>query len=101
MYKRMGFFSLTEGKDPEEAWKYWVEKHAPMLREYLPGIRKYVINRVTEVVRGEPQLWGILEIWFDSREACDKAFTTERPKDDFRSFMADSRSVSVEEAVIV
>ncbi len=99
MFKRVVTFPLAEGRDPDEVWKYWIETHAVNFKK-VPGIRKYVINRVIEPVNGMP-FWGMAEFWFDSEEACKRAFNSARPKDDFNSMHGVSFKASVEEKVIV
>lgn len=113
MIKRVGIFSLAQGKDPEEVWKFYAEVHAPDVASRTPGLRKYVISRAIEpwierrgLMGGEPRWWGILEQWYDSREASEQAVRTPRPSDEFVSrFMdleADASGVAyVEEKVIV
>ena len=100
MVKRVGVFSLTEGKDPDETWKYWVETHATNVAK-LPSIRKYIINRIAKVVKGETKFWGIVELWFDNEEAYDKAFAL-HTGDEFSTMITEPRfSAWVEEKVIV
>lgn len=104
--KRLGVFGLREGKDPEEAWKYWTEIHAVNWKDTMPGCRLYAINRVVKAPRGTPNWWGLLEQRFDSREASEQAVRTPRPSDEFVSrFMdleADASGIAyVEEKVIV
>jgi len=50
--KRLMVCSLAEGTDSDEFWKYWVQVHAAALKNEA-GIKKYVLSRVTEVVKGE------------------------------------------------
>ena len=100
MVKKMGMFQLAEGKDSDEVWKYWIETHAAQVKS-LPGIRKYVLNRVSKVVKGEVKFWGIVELWFDTEEDYDKAFTHLVP-DEFGTLITEPRlSVWVEEKVIL
>ncbi len=99
MVKRVVIFSLADGKDPDEVWKYY-ETHAANYKK-MPGIRKYVINRVTKAAGGIP-FWGMSEFWFDSEEAYNRArSSTARPKDDFHSMHGVMLNAWVEEKVIV
>jgi len=103
MIKRVAVFSLPETADPDEFWKYGVETHTAEVKE-LPGLRKYVINRVTKVVKGEPKFWGLAELWFDSEEAHHQAFTSsagDSTREDFASRIAEHFHAWVEEKVII
>jgi uncharacterized protein (TIGR02118 family) len=75
MVKRVFVFSLPESSDSEEFWKFWVETHAPKFKK-VPGLRKYVINRVTKVAKGDVKFWGLVETWWDSKEAHDKSLNS-------------------------
>jgi len=85
MLKRVGIFSLPEGTDPDEFWNSWVHTHAPKFKK-VPGLRKYTLNRVTTVVKGDGKLkgdvkfYGLAELWFDSEEAHDQAHNTPEAK---------------------
>jgi|WetSurMetagenome_2_1015567.scaffolds.fasta_scaffold97322_2 hypothetical protein len=37
MIKRINVFPLAEDSDPEEVWKYWVDKHAESIK-LTPGV---------------------------------------------------------------
>lgn len=104
MVKKVRLFSLAKGSDPDKAWRYWIDKHAANIKN-IPGIRKYIINRVTKVELGEPSFWGIVEVWFDSvesEEAYLQAMDKDNPPDDFHTMTSDPRfSAWVEEEVIV
>ena len=63
MVKFVAIVKPKEGSDPEEFWKYWLEVHAPRHINW-PGLRKYCISRVTEVVGGDTdRMWGMAEEW--------------------------------------
>jgi hypothetical protein len=104
--KRLGIFGLTEGADPEEAWKYWVGINAVNWKDTMPGCSLFAISRVAKVPEGSPtpKWWGLMEQRFDSREACERAMETPRPADEFVSrFIGDLTGVFayVEEKVII
>ena len=99
MVKRVMVCSLTEGTDPDEFWKYWVEVHAAGLKNE-PGIKKYVIHRVTKVAKGEPKFWGLMELWFDSEEDYKRIFAN-KSDEYFASHMTERFAAWVEEKVII
>lgn len=101
MVKKVHLFSLAKGNDPDKVWSYWVDEHAANIKK-VPGVRKYVINRVTKVEMGDPRLWGLVEIWFDSEEAYHKSMNMEHPPDDFHSMTSEPRfSAWMEEKIVV
>lgn len=74
MIKRVSIYSLPEGTDPNEFWKYHTEVHASDIkRAGGPRLKKYVINRVTKVVSGKPKFWGMVETWWESEKAYEEA----------------------------
>jgi uncharacterized protein (TIGR02118 family) len=75
MIKRMVMFSLPEGTDPDEFWRYWQEGHVPDVLK-LPGLKRYTINRVAKVITGEARFWGFAETWWDSEQAMYRAFSS-------------------------
>ena len=105
MVKRVMVFSLPEGTDPDEFWKYWEETHAAEVKD-RPSIRKYVINRVVKMGPGDVGFWGLVEIWCDSEEAFHQAFGTDTPekkrtREDFSSRITNRRAAWIEEKVII
>ncbi len=111
MIKRATFYSLPEGTDPDAFWKYHREVHAPEFTKLAgPGLKKYVIHRITEVIQGEPKFFGFVETWWESQEAMEKsarnikAHTGPDGKtvfEDFWSRVTDGFMVVVEERQIV
>lgn len=111
MIKRVTVYSLLEGTDPDEFWKYHQEVHAPdFVKLAGPGLKRYVIHRVTKVIRGEPKFFGFVETWWESEKAMEwsaenvKAHKTAEGKtilEDFFSRITDGFMVQVEERVIV
>ncbi len=75
MIKRVVSFSLPEGTDPDEFWKYWQEVHVPEVKRF-PGLKRYAINRVSKVIAGESKFWGVAESWWESEEAMYQAFNS-------------------------
>lgn len=54
--------------DREEAVRYWRDVHGPIVAT-VPGVRRYVQNHATSSPEGELAFDGVVELWFDSREA--------------------------------
>ena len=74
-------FRLKPGTDPEEFWKHWCEEHGPLYANRCGKyLRKYVVNRVIEVVKGEPVVWGVVETWWKNKEEYAKAEETPAAK---------------------
>jgi hypothetical protein len=68
--KRMTFYSLKEGIDGDEFFDYHTKVHAVdvMNASRAPYSRKkYVINRVKEVVKGNERFYGFIETWWKNR----------------------------------
>ena len=99
MVKRVMVCSLAEGTDPDEFWKYWVEVHAAALKNET-GIKKYVLNRVTTVAKGEQKFWGLMEMWLDSEEDYKRIFTG-KSDDYFASHITDRFACWAEEVEII
>jgi hypothetical protein len=83
MVKLVAPLQLKEEVDRDEYWKFWVETWGPS--HLAPGVRKYALNRVTEVEAGPPdKIWGLAEFWYDSKEAheADRPFILNRRRGD-------------------
>ena len=51
MVKRFVVYSLPDGTDPDEFWKYHTEEHSEDFKKNVgTKLRKYVMNRVTAQV---------------------------------------------------
>ncbi len=74
MIKRVTVYSLREGTDPDELWKYHTEVHASDYKKVCGSrLKKYVINRVTKVSSGKAEFWGLAETWWESEEEMNAA----------------------------
>jgi hypothetical protein len=110
MIKTMGVYSLPDGTDPDEFWKYHTGVHAADVRKAAgPGLKKFVINRVVQVKRGEPTFWGVIEMWWENEEAMEGyakraaaviTATGKTPIEDFRARVTGTFSAVVEEKEI-
>lgn len=107
MIKKITVYSLPDGTDPDEFWKYHTEVHAADIKKVAGlRLRKYVINRVTKVGAGQPNLWGLVETWWESEEAMNEvlgeidSIRTPDGKtiwDDFWARVTDAFTAEVEE----
>ena len=79
MIKRVFVFSLPEGTNPDEFWKFWTDVHAAQYKK-VPGLRKYTINRVSQVAKGDAKFWGLAETWWDSIDAHDNSLNSPEMK---------------------
>jgi hypothetical protein len=96
--------------DGDLFWDYHVRGHAVDVMKASGQWRtKYVINRVTETLYGEPRFFGVIETWWESKDAMEKdmeALRTNRLpngktiEEDFSSQVAGAFSVLVEEFVV-
>jgi hypothetical protein len=104
-------FKLREGQDAEETWKLWVVEHS---QDHLHcGVRKYVCNRVKQVLEGDPdRIWGMPQLWYENKEACDFdhkegiAYLQINPKrkqvfEDFHKRTAGNWGAFMEEKIII
>ena len=71
MVKFVAMMKRKSGMTAEEFSQYWYEKHAPLVMEVLPGIKRYVQNHAVKLPgrTGEPRVDGILELWFEDLES--------------------------------
>ena len=107
MVKFVVMIEPKEGTDLEEFWKRWQEVHAPIHDK--PQLKKYVINRVTQVIAGgEIKVWGMTEQWFDSmesyqeyRRANDADPEFQRLNDDWHGRLAGRTIFFMEEKVLI
>jgi uncharacterized protein (TIGR02118 family) len=74
MIKRICVYSLPEGTDPDEFWKYHKDVHGPFIKKLAgDALQGYRINRVTRSLEGKQQFFGLVEMWWESEEAMNKA----------------------------
>ena len=71
--------------------KHYIDFHTPLVRKY-PGLRKLEITRITGAPIGETKFHLMAEMYFDSKDAMDKALSSPEGKAvarDLMSFAAD------------
>jgi hypothetical protein len=74
MTKRVCVYSLPEGVDGDAFWKYHTEVHAKdVIRLAGPALKKYIINGVVKVINGKQQFFELIERWWESEEAMNRA----------------------------
>lgn len=61
--------------DREEAMRYWRDVHGPIVAA-VPGVRRYVQNHATSSPEGDLAFDGVVELWFDSREAFESVLAS-------------------------
>jgi uncharacterized protein (TIGR02118 family) len=104
MIKRVSLVRRKEGMTHEQFVTHWAGPHVAIVRE-LPGLRGLRLNPVSSWSDGAENWDGIGEVWFDSVEAAQEAFSTEpfasRLAEDRAKFIAEARVAFVEEHTVV
>jgi uncharacterized protein (TIGR02118 family) len=73
MFKAIILLTRKDGMAKAEFRDWMLVRHSPLAKQ-LPGVRKLTFN----IVENEDVDYdGVSELWFDSREAFDAAYTTE------------------------
>ncbi len=73
-------FSLLKGRKDwtrAEFQRWWLEEHIPYAKK-LPGLRKYnvCLTKGSTTHEGEEPFDGVAELWFDSRQALEAAWSS-------------------------
>ena len=75
MLKRLVIYSLPEETDPDEFWKYHTEIHSEDFKKIAGSkLKRYVMNRITEQVGGNHKIFAVIETYWESKEAMNKAY---------------------------
>lgn len=89
--------------------RHWIEVHAP-LAHALPGLRRYVQNHIegerhrADIPTTEVAVDGIAELWFDDKEAMERANASPEAKRlhaDGALFIGGIKTFVIDEKVIV
>ncbi len=92
----ISIFGLRPGVDPEEAEKYWREKHTLWAKNILlPELKKYTRCRVIHSW-GPTEIFGIAKMLFADLESAKRAVDrlVNAPPDDFlRSYITNVRRI--------
>lgn len=86
----------------EEFKRYWLEEHAKIVKK-LPGLKRYVINIVTECLSEYRPYDGVAELDFEDEESFKKAMESpvgQATKEDLLNFAEYADVLFVEEKVI-
>lgn len=77
MFKVVTVLKRLPGMDVEAFQRHWLQSHGPIAAS-LPGARRYVQSHslVQGYRKGDLPYDGISEMWFDSREAWQRALAT-------------------------
>ncbi len=85
MYKLIAIYNVP--KDAETFEKHYREVHTPVTKK-IPGLEKFVVNRVLGSPQGKPTQYVIAEMIFRDKETMDKAMASpearESGKDAYR-----------------
>jgi uncharacterized protein (TIGR02118 family) len=107
--KSISLLVRKEGMTHEQFVSHWLEVHGPLARA-VPGIRRYVQSHLlgdrkrADIAPLDVEIDGIAELWYDSREAMERAFATPEGKAlhaDGATFIGRIRSYIVEEKAII
>ncbi|MEB5477814.1 EthD family reductase [Acinetobacter pollinis] len=74
-FKYVSFLYKKDHQTFDEFVSYWTEVHAEIAIK-LPKLRKYVINPIDRRQSPESPVDGFCELWFDSLEDADEAFSS-------------------------
>jgi uncharacterized protein (TIGR02118 family) len=72
--KRIGFLKKREDLTPDQFAAHWRGVHA-VLCQRIPGLKRYAINIIDREANPDVPYDGFSELWFDSVEAHDAAFS--------------------------
>jgi uncharacterized protein (TIGR02118 family) len=73
--KRIGFLQKRNDLTLEQFAAHWRGVHA-VLCQRIPGLKRYAINIINREASPDVPYDGFSELWFDSREAHDAAFSS-------------------------
>ena len=109
MIKSVGLLTRKDGITHEDFVKHWYEIHAP-LAHAVPGVRRYVQSHIVaertrpDIPATDIAIDGIAELWYDDREAMERANATPEAKRlhaDGALFIGRIKSFVVEEKIII
>lgn len=72
MIKVAALWNIPKTMSEQEFEKWYEEKHIPDAKK-IPGLRKYMVNRVVSRHRNSSKYYRMAELCFDSMEAVEQA----------------------------
>lgn len=104
MIKRVSLLRRLPSLSREEFVAHWSGPHVEIVRD-LPGLRGLRLGVVSSWTPAAAAWDGVGELWFDSRDAAERAFATEpfasKLAADRKLFLAEAQSAFVEELTVV
>ena len=104
MIKRVSLVRRKPELSRDEFLAHWMGPHADIVRQ-LPGLRGLRFGVVERWTPEEAGWDGVGELWFDSPEDADRAFSTEpylsMLVEDRAKFLGEAQSCLVEEHTVV
>jgi uncharacterized protein (TIGR02118 family) len=109
MIKSLTLLTRKAGLTHEQFMRHWVEIHAPLARK-VPGIRRYVQTHILEertradIPSAGGEIDGIAELWYDDREAMQRAIASPEGKAlyaDGALFIGTVKTFTTEELVVL
>ena len=110
MIVRMGLLTRRPDLTPEQFRRHWLTVHGPLASQ-MPGLLAYHQNHVVDArqlgiayTRGDWDLDGLSELWFDDREAMRRAVASEAyaaVAADAKHCMGSTRVIVAEQQVVV
>lgn len=103
MVKIMAVLVKLDYLSQEEFNAYWLKSHGPLVRDTLPGLRKYIINTRVKTNKKDWPYNGIAELYFDDVAGVKKAFASEaadKIREDEKKFLKDINWILTEENLI-
>ena len=100
MFKLLGILKRPDGMEFEEFKAWWLEQHAPKVKQW-PGLVEYRINFS---LTPDERFDGVAEVWFQTRAEMEAVFGTaegERARASATSGSGDLLILLTEEHVIV
>lgn len=103
MIKLVCLINRPESQSAESFRQWWLGHHSRVAAQ-LPGLLRYTISTAIPEDDGEPRYDGVAELWFESREAMEAAFSSEegaRCSHEDRAFIGRRLAFLTEEHVIL
>ena len=88
MIKLIATIYKKPGLSDEEFYEYWKEKHGPLVRKIVPGLRRYVQNHPIKIPGYKYEADGFVESWWDDIDAY-KSWLAWRESDEGKKLVDD------------